>query len=233
MNANSRARPAVNGDDSLDVPPGAARPSDERMAQNTAIDGSPTQSSPRVSSDATSSSGHERPDLTGPGNESAITGDAVAAAGGDRAEETRGQGLGAPAGTGDGDAGNGAGRGSGGSGGSSSSRDGRSGGSGGRGGGPRGYGTSGVAPQRAESPNALPDAPENPGKAIEVVLPAFAPARGDSAGDDSMGTKRKATATDQALAYQARHKSGTGPNEPATREPVQRWPNWVFQVLHK
>ena len=51
--------------------------------------------------------------------------------------------------------------------------------------------------------------------------------------DDSTGTKRKAKATDQARAYQARHETGAAPNEPATREPVQRLPNWVFELLHK
>ena len=233
MNANSRARPSINGDRSLDFPPGAPVPSDERQAQNKATDGLPSQSSPRADDGATSNSGHERPDITGQSGESSITGDAVASARGDRAEEATGQGSGTAAGPEDSDAGNGSGRGSRGSGGGSSSRDGRSGGSGGRGGGPRGYGRSGVAPQRAESPNALPDAPVNPGNAIEVVLPAFAPAPGDSADGESAGTKRKATATDQPLAYQARHKTGAGPNEPATREPVQRWPNWIFELLHR
>ena len=73
----------------------------------------------------------------------------------------------------------------------------------------------------------------NPGKAIEVVLPAFSEAHDDSPGDDPMGTKRKAKAPDQAQASQTRHDGTGAPNEPATREPVQRWPNWVFQLLHK
>jgi hypothetical protein len=230
LNANSRARPSAHADDTpRDLPAGAAISPDGRQAQNQATNRSRSQSSPRPDGDATSSSGHERPDITGQGGESSITGDAVASARGDGAEETTGQGSGTPAAG----QGNGAGSGSGGSGSASSSHDGPSGGSGGRGGGPRGYGTRGVAPQRAESPNALPDAPVNPGKAIEVVLPAFAQARGDSPDDDSTGTKRKAKATDQVRAYQARHKAGAAPNEPATREPVQRWPNWIFELLHK
>ena len=74
----------------------------------------------------------------------------------------------------------------------------------------------------------------NPGKAIEVVLPAFAQARGDAPDDDdSTGTKRKAKATDQARAYQARRDTASAPNEPATRQPVQRLPNWVFELLHR
>jgi hypothetical protein len=73
----------------------------------------------------------------------------------------------------------------------------------------------------------------NPGKAIEVVLPAFSQARDDSAGDDPMGTKRKAKASDEARAYQARHDTASAPNDPATREPVQRLPNWIFPLLHK
>ena len=73
----------------------------------------------------------------------------------------------------------------------------------------------------------------DPGKTIEVVLPAFSQARDDSPGDDPMGTKRKATATDQAYAYQARRDTAAAPNEPATRQPVQRLPNWVFHLLHK
>jgi hypothetical protein len=227
MDANSRARPSGSADGTpRGLPPGAAISPDERPASAEA---SRSQSSPRAGGDATSSSGHERPDITGQGGESSITGDAVASARGDGAGETTGQGSGRPA---DGE-GNRTGSGSGGSGGASSSHDGPSGGAGGRGGGPHGYGTSGVAPQRAESPNALPDAPANPGKAIEVVLPEFAQARGDSPDDDSNGTKRKAKATDQARADQARHAAGAAPNEPATREPVQRLPNWVFELLHK
>jgi uncharacterized membrane protein YgcG len=234
MNANSRARPSANADGTpRDLPPGAAISPDERQAQNKATDRSRSQSSPRADGDATSRSGRERPDITGQSGESSITGDAVASARGDGAEETTGQGSGTPAGPEGSDAGNGAGSGSGGSDGASSSHDGPSGGSGGRGGGPRGYGTSGVAPQRAESPNALPDAPVNPGKAIEVVLPTFAQARGDSPDDDLTGTKRKAKATDQARADQARHTAGPAPNEPATREPVQRLPNWIFELLHR
>jgi hypothetical protein len=73
----------------------------------------------------------------------------------------------------------------------------------------------------------------NPGTAIEVVLPAFSQARDGSPDDDPTGTKRKATATDQARAAQPRHAAAAAPHEPATREPVQRWPNWVFQLLHK
>jgi hypothetical protein len=74
----------------------------------------------------------------------------------------------------------------------------------------------------------------NPGKAIELELPAFSQARGDSLGDDPSGTKRKATAPDQARGgYQGRQQNAAAPNETATREPVQRWPNWVFRLLHK
>ena len=73
----------------------------------------------------------------------------------------------------------------------------------------------------------------NPGKAIEVVLPAFGPARDDAPGDDPMGTKRKATATEQANGAQARRNTAAAPNETATREPVQRLPNWIFQLLNK
>jgi len=251
MNANSRSRSSAHGDDTArELPSGGAISPDGRPAsaeatarsrqssseggqsQNQATEPSRSPSSPRADGDATSSAGRERPDITGQGDASSITGDAVASGRGDGAQNT-GQGSGTPA---DGE-GRGAGasgsNGSGGSGGASSSDDGPPGGSGGRGGGPNGYGTRGVAPQRAESPNALPDAPVNPGKAIEVVLPAFAQARGDSADDDSTGTKRKAKATDQARADQTRHKAGAAANEPATREPVQRLPNWIVQVLKK
>ena len=72
----------------------------------------------------------------------------------------------------------------------------------------------------------------NPGKAIEVVLPPFSEARGDTPGDEPGGTKRKAEAPDQARAPQLRQERTTAANEPATREPVQRWPNWVFKLLH-
>jgi hypothetical protein len=233
-NANAHARTSANGDDnSRDLPSGSATSSGARQAQKQASDRARSQSSPRADGDATSSAsraGHERPDSTGRSGDSSITGDAVASARGD-GTEAAGQGPGAQGGEGAG-----ADRGSAGSGGSSSSGssgEDRSGGLGGRGGGPRGYGTGGVAPQRAESPSALPDAPVNPGKAIEVVLPAFSQARDDSPGDDPMGTKRKAKAADVARAHQARHETAAATNEPATREPVQRWPNWIFQLLHK
>jgi len=229
-NANAHARASADSEDNSRDAPGGATSADPREAQKPANDRSRSQPSSRASGDAPPSaaqSGHERPDITGQGGGSSITGDAVASA--------RGEGAGAPgqgAGAQDGE-GKGAGSGSAGSGDTSSSGEGRSDGSGGRGGGPRGYGTSGVAPQRAESPGALPDAPVNPGKTIEVVLPAFSQARDDSPGDDPMGTKRKATASDQAHAYQARRDTAAAPNEPASRQPMQRWPNWVFQLLHK
>lgn len=241
-NGNTPARASANGDDtSRDLPSGAASRrsfSEGGQAQDPASDQSRSPSSRPLGAardrrddgnpaSSAARSGPERPDITGQGGESSITGDAVASARGDGAESA-GQGAGAPGGESAG-----AGGGSAGSGGASSSGDGPSGGSGGRGGGPRGYGTGGVAPQRAESPGALPDAPVNPGKAIEVVLPAFSQARSDSPGDDPTGTKRKATAPDQARGYQARHQTAAGPNEPATREPVQRWPNWIFHLLHK
>jgi hypothetical protein len=238
-NANTQARASGNGDDaSRDLPPGAASSSDEREAQNSTSDRSPSQSSRPVGAaqggrddgnpaSNASPSGHERPDITGQGRDGAMDGDAVASARGGGAGAA-GQGAGAPGGEGDG-----AGSGSGGSEGTPSSGDGPSSGAGGRGGGPRGYGTGGVAPQRAESPSALPDAPVNPGKAIELVLPAFSEARGDSPDDDQTGTKRKAKAPDQARASRTRHETAAAPNEPARREPVQRWPNWVFKLLHK
>jgi hypothetical protein len=236
-NAKTPARASATGDDaSKDLPPGASTSSAERrgaseggQAQQTASDQSRSTSSGRAENNSTSGasrSGPERPDITGQGGESSITGDAAASAQGDGGAAS--QGSGAPGGAGAGGA-----SGSGGSGGTPASGDGPSGGAGGRGGGPRGYGTGGVAPQRAESPSALPDAPVNPGKAIELVLPAFSQARGDSPGDDPSGTKRKATAPDEARGYQARHETAAAPSETATREPVQRWPNWVFKLLHK
>ena len=237
--ANTHTRASGNSDDrSRELPPGAAPSSDERQAQNKGSDRSGSQSSrsreaaPSGATDgdpasSASPTGHERPDITGQRGESSITGDAVASARGEGAGAA-GQGDGAPGGEGAG-----AGGGAAGSGGTSASGEGRSGGSAGAGGGPGGHGTDGVAPQRAESPGALPEAPVNPGTAIEVVLPAFAPARGDSPGDDPTGTKRKATAPDQTHASQTRHGTAVAPNQPATREPVQRWPNWIFQLLHK
>jgi len=216
-------------DTSRDLPPGAATSRDDREGQQTATDQSRSPSSRRAGDQTSIASpeGHERPDITGRnGDSSSITGDAVASARGDDAEAA-GQGGGAQGGeaAGAGDRSTGSG--------TPSSGEDRSSGSGGRGGGPRGYGTNGVAPQRAESPSALADAPVNPGKAIEVVLPAFSEARDDSPGDDPMGEKRKAKAPDQAHADQPRRDMRAAPNEPASREPVQRWPNWVFKVLHK
>jgi len=73
----------------------------------------------------------------------------------------------------------------------------------------------------------------NPGKAIEVVLPAFSEARDDSPGDDPLGTKRKATAPDQARTDPSQHGTMAAPKEPTTREPVQRLPNWIVQLLRK
>jgi hypothetical protein len=79
----------------------------------------------------------------------------------------------------------------------------------------------------------LPDPAVNPGKAIEVVLPAFSQARDDSPGDDPIGTKRKATAPDAARGFQARRQTASASKEAAAREPVQRLPNWIYQLLHK
>ena len=226
-NATTTARDNVDTDENSRDLPGASSSSAERE-QEKGAEQSRSQSSQRASTDSpsrTSPSGGERPDLTGQSGASSITGDAVASA--------RGDGAGA-AGTGAGaQPGEGAGEGSGGAAGSGAAREGPSSGPGGRGGGARGYGTGGVAPQRAESPTALPDAPVNPGKAIEVVLPAFSEARSDAPGDEPAGTKRKAEAPDQAPASQPRPGRATTANDAATREPVQRWPNWVFKLLRK
>ena len=200
----------------------AARKAGEGAAQESR---SPSQ---RPSGDApatASPSGRERPDLTGQTGASSLTGDAVAAAQGDGAGAAR---VGASAQTGDA-----AGEEPGGEAGAGAARDGRSSGPGGRDGGPRGYGTGGVAPQRAESPTALPDAPVNPGKAIEVVLPAFSEAGSDTPGDEPAGTKRTADSPGQTRTPRVRQQTATAATEPASREPVQRWPNWVFKLLHR
>ena len=213
-------------DNSRDLP-GASSSSVERE-QGKGPEKSRSPSSQRASGDSPSSatpSGGERPDLTGQGGASSITGDAVASARGDGAG-TAGAGAGAQPGEAAGD-------GSAGAAGSGKARDGRSKDRGGRGGGPRGYGTGGVAPQRAESPTAVPDAPANPGKTIEVVLPPLSEARGETPGDEPGGIKRKAEAPDQARVPQTSEAKATAANEPATREPVQRWPNWVFKLLHR
>jgi hypothetical protein len=228
--ANADARASGNADDntSRDLPSGSARSSAGRQAEKRPGDQPSSQPSPRAgSSDPASSAsrpGEERPDLTGRPGDGSITGDAVASARGD------GSGAGEQGAGGQKEDGAGEGSGSAGSGGSGGDR---SGGPGGRGGGPRGYGSSGVAPQRAESPNALPDAPKNPGKPIEVVLPAFSQARDDSPGDDPLGTKRKAPAPDQARADRPQHDAPAAPKESAHREPVQRLPNWIVQLLRK
>jgi hypothetical protein len=77
----------------------------------------------------------------------------------------------------------------------------------------------------------VPDAPANPGKAIEIVLPAFSEARGDAPGDEPAGTKRKAEAPDQAPASRPRQERAAAATDSATREPVQRWPNWVYKLV--
>ena len=216
----------VNADDNSRDLPGASSTSAEREQKNGADEKSRSTSAQRASGDSASSaspSGSERPDLTGQTGASSITGDAVASAQGDGAGATGAGAGGQPA--------EGSGDGAGGAPGSGAARDGGSDGLGGRGGGPHGYGTGGVAPQRAESPTAVPDAPVNPGKAIEVVLPPLSDARSETPGDEPGGTKRKAEATDQARASQVRQVKATPANEPATREPVQRWPNWVFKLL--
>ena len=218
----------VNADDNSRQLPGASSSSAEREQGKGAAETSRSPSSQQASGDSPSSaspSGGERPDLTGQGGASSITGDAVASA--------QGEGAGAAGAAAGAQPGDGGGDGSGGASGSGAARDGGSTGSGGRGGGPRGYGTGGVAPQRAESPTAVPDAPVNPGKAIEVVLPALSEASDETPGDEPAGTKRKAAATDPARASRLRQGTATAATEPATREPVQRWPNWVFKLLHR
>jgi hypothetical protein len=77
----------------------------------------------------------------------------------------------------------------------------------------------------------VPDAPVNPGKAIEVTLPPLSDARDDEPGDEPAGTKRKAEAPDAARTPQMRQDRTPPAGESATREPVQRWPNWVFKLL--
>ena len=227
-NSHPRASATAEGE-SRDLPPAATTSSNARQEQKEASERSQVASSAadRDATSRASESGHERPDITGRDGQSGVTGDAVASARGDGSEAV-GQGAGGQEADGAG-----ARSGSAASGRASPSSEDRPGGSGGRGGGPRGYGTAGVAPQRAESPTALPDAPVNPGKTIEVVLPAFSQARDDSPGDDPMGTKRKAKADDEARASRARHAIVSSPNEPATREPVQRLPNWIVQLLQK
>jgi hypothetical protein len=79
----------------------------------------------------------------------------------------------------------------------------------------------------------VPDAPANPGKTVEIVLPPLSEARSDTPGDEPDGIKRKAEAPDQARASRTGHERAPAANEPATREPVQRWPNWVFRLLHR
>ena len=226
--SHPRASATAEGE-SRDLPPAATTSSNARQEQKEASERSQVASSAaeRDATSRASESGHERPDITGRDGQSGVTGDAVASARGDGTEAV-GQGAGGQEGDGAG-----ARSGSAASGRASPSSVDRPGGSGGRGGGPRGYGTAGVAPQRAESPTALPDAPVNPGKTIEVVLPAFSQARDDSPGDDPMGTKRKAKADDEARATQARHVTAPAQSEPATREPIQRLPNWIVQVLRK
>ena len=226
-NATPRASNNVTADDNAAEAPRASSSSATREQGQGAAEKSPSASSQRDSADSSSSTSQsrgERPDLTGQSGASSLTGDAIASAQGDG---------GGAAGAGPGAVPNeGADGGAGGAPGSGPARDGRSKGQGGPGGGPRRYGTGGVAPQRAESPTAVPDAPVNPGKAIEIVLPPFAEARGDTPGDEPAGTKRKAEATEQARAPHTSPERSNAANEPATREPVQRWPNWVFKLLH-
>ena len=220
--AAANAGENVNGDNNSREAPGTSSSSGSREERKGAAQES-RSSSQRASGDSPSSaspSGRERPDLTGQGGASTITGDAVASGQGD--------GPGAPGAEAGAQPGDGAG-----AAGSGAAGDGRSNGPGGRGSGSRGYGTGGVAPQRAESPTAVPEAPVNPGKAIEVVLPAFSEARDETPGDEPAGTKRKAEAPDQARAPRVSQERATAANEAATREPVQRWPNWVFKLLHK
>ena len=73
----------------------------------------------------------------------------------------------------------------------------------------------------------------NPGKAIDVVLPAFSQAQDDAPGDEPIGTKRKAKAPGESRGTQARPENTAAAKEAATRQPVQRLPNWIFQLLHK
>jgi hypothetical protein len=223
--ANVSERASADSDDgSRDRSQNAAPPSGSRQGQRTERESRSDSSSPRRGNPTTnpSQSGSERPDITGRGTQTSLSGDGVASGRGAEGEGTAARG-GESAGSGAGSAGSGSG---------ASSEEGSGPGSGGRGGGPRGYGTSGVAPQRAESPTAVPDVPVNPGKAIEVVLPPFAQARSDSP-DDEPADKRKADAPDDAPLYQPQRGAPPAAKEAATREPVQRLPNWIIQLLRK
>jgi hypothetical protein len=225
--ANPPSRASVETqEDSRNASNDTGRTASGRETPNQTTDQSPSPSARanNNSSPRESQGGNERPDLTGGDGNSSITGDAIASGRGNDSA-SGGQAAGAQ--------GEGADGGGSGSGGSPSSGEGRSSARGGRGGGPRGYGTGGVAPQRAESPAAVPDAPVNPGKTVELVLPAFGPARDDEPGDDPTGAKRKAAATEQAQGSRARGNAAVPAKESATREPVQRLPNWIFELIRK
>jgi hypothetical protein len=191
-------------------------------------DDAPDRSAPQVRV----SSGAEDGGTGGKGDRSAgaRTDDLVNGQAREGAGNAEGAAVGADGG---GSAGNASGQTAGSANASGSSKDDQSDGSGGRGGGPHGHGNDGVAPQRASSPAALSDAPPNPGKVIEVVLPPFAQAKGESTGDDATGQKREGTPPTGKPAYQPMRDATTPSNEPTSREPVQRWPNWVFRLLHK
>jgi hypothetical protein len=224
--ANASERASADSDEnSRDLPGGTAQPSTSRQTQKTEREESRSAASSRAGGNPTtnpSQTGSERPDMTGRGTETALAGDGAASGQGAEAEGAAARGG----------QGGGAGPGSAGSNGGASSKEGSGPGSSGGGGGPRGYGTSGVAPQRAESPTAVPDVPVNPGKAIEVVLPPFAQARADSP-DDEPADKRKGDAPGGAQVYQPQRGTTAAAKETVTREPVQRLPNWIIQLLRK
>jgi hypothetical protein len=173
---------------------------------------------------------------TGAGNGSGVgTGSGNSAGTGSGTGAGNGSGRGSGSGTGPG-SGAGAGNGAGAAAGSSAGSTRGSGqGKGGYAttGGAGGYGTSGSAPQRSSAPVAPPPLPRNPGAVVEVPLPPFAHSSRNEGERTDSTPPTTPSENGRDPTYSPQSRGARQGNEPRPQDPEQRWPNWVYQLLHR
>jgi hypothetical protein len=95
-----------------------------------------------------------------------------------------------------------------------------------------GFSSGGPPPQRASTPATIPPLPINPGAVIEVPLPSLTRVPEGSDGSASSQPGPQPTPAGRAPRYEPLPPSDREDNGSAPAEPVQRWPNWVFRLLH-
>ena len=98
----------------------------------------------------------------------------------------------------------------------------------------RSYGTSGAPPKVGGSGAALPPLAPNPGDAVTIVLPPFGTSASREGDDESSPTRPRIAAKGaRGTPYRTPVPAESSSKDPRPLEPSQRWPNWVYQLLHK